>query len=267
MRSSAPGSPARPARPPTLRSTRSTLRARPSSPRTSPSGVDAATGEAEGVAVEADATVTFHAAKLGHWIAPGRDLRGELRVAPIGIPDGAPAEPAAGLITDRVLALAPPRGAGSTKFSSGQVLVVGASRGLTGAVCMASAAAIRAGAGYATAAVPVDLQTIVEIKLTEVMTRGIGAGDTLGDDDADAIAAAAEGAAAVVLGPGLGRDESSLALARELPPRIEAPLVIDADGLNAHAGRLESLRERGHPTVLTPTRASSAACSRSSLRR
>ena len=216
------------------------------------SGVDAATGEAEGVAVEADATVTFHSAKLGHWIAPGRDLRGELVVAPIGIPGGAPAEPGAGLITDRVLALAPTRGAGSTKFSSGQVLVVGASPGLTGAVCMASAAAIRAGAGYATAAVPVDLQTIVEIKLTEVMSRGIGSGDTLGEDDADAIAAAAEGAAAVALGPGLGRDESSLALARALPPRIEAPLVIDADGLNAHAGRLDSLRERGHPTVLTP---------------
>jgi hydroxyethylthiazole kinase-like uncharacterized protein yjeF len=217
-----------------------------------PSGVDATSGAAEGVAVEADATVTFHAAKLGHWIAPGRALRGELVVASIGIPDGAPSEAAAGLITDRVLELAPVRSPGSTKFSSGQVLVIGGSPGLTGAVCMASEASIRAGAGYATAAVPAGLETIFEIKLTEVMSRGIGDGLTLAEADADAIAEAAERAAAVALGPGLGRDESSLALARALPARIAAPLVIDADGLNAHAGALESLGGRPHPTVLTP---------------
>jgi NAD(P)H-hydrate epimerase len=216
------------------------------------SGVDAASGVAEGVAVEADVTVSFHAAKLGHWIAPGRELRGELRVAPIGIPEGAPSGAAAGLITDRVLALAPLRAAGSTKFSSGQVVIVGGSPGLTGAVCMAAEAAIRAGAGYATVAVPAALEAIFEVKLTEVMSRGIGAGGTLGEDDADAIAAAVDGAAAVALGPGLGREDSSLALARAVAPRIEAPLVIDADGLNAHAGRLESLRDRAHPTVLTP---------------
>jgi ADP-dependent NAD(P)H-hydrate dehydratase / NAD(P)H-hydrate epimerase len=217
-----------------------------------PSGVDGATGVAEGTAVKADATVTFHAAKLGHWIAPGRDLRGELVVAPIGIPPGAPTEPAAGLITNRVLEAAPRRGSGSTKFSSGQVLVVGGSPGLTGAVCMAAMAAIRAGAGYATVAVPAELETIFEIKLTEVMSRGIGSGRRLAEGDADAIAQAASGAACVALGPGLGRDESSLALARELARRIEAPMVIDADGLNAHAGAIGSLAERAAPTVLTP---------------
>ena len=137
------------------------------------SGVDASTGEVEGVAVEANVTVSFHAAKIGHWVAPGKWHTGELRVAEIGIPDGAPAEPPAGLITSRVLELAPRRGHESTKFSSGQVLVVGGSRGLTGAVCMAAGAAIRAGAGYATVAVPAELEDIFEIKLTEVMSRGL----------------------------------------------------------------------------------------------
>ena len=102
------------------------------------SGVNASSGEVEGAAVEADATVTFHAAKLGHWIAPGKAHTGELEVAPIGIPDGAPVEAEAGLIDPAVLALLPPRGAGSTKFSSGQVVVVGGSRGLTGAVCLSA---------------------------------------------------------------------------------------------------------------------------------
>jgi hydroxyethylthiazole kinase-like uncharacterized protein yjeF len=217
-----------------------------------PSGVDASTGVAEGAAVEAQATVTFHAEKLGHWVAPGRGLRGELIVAPIGIPDGAPEDPGAGLIEDAVLELAPRRRPGSTKFSSGEVLVVGGSTGLTGAVCMAAQAAIRAGAGYATVAVPAELDPIFEVKLTEVMSRAIGSGSSLAEEDAEAIVEAASRAACVALGPGLGRDDSSLALARALAPRIEAPLVIDADGLNAHAGALDPLATRKAPTVLTP---------------
>ena len=217
------------------------------------SGVDASTGEVDGVAVRADVTVGFHAAKLGHWIAPGKWHSGEVRVAEIGIPAGAPFQPAAGLIRHDVLKLAPRRGRESTKFSSGQVLVVGGSRGLTGAVCMASEAAIRAGAGYATVAVPRALEDIFEVKLTEVMSRGCGELDgSLGPDAADEVLGLAERAAAVALGPGLGRADGALELARSLSAAIASPLVIDADGLNAHAGRLDSLARRDAPTILTP---------------
>jgi ADP-dependent NAD(P)H-hydrate dehydratase / NAD(P)H-hydrate epimerase len=152
-----------------------------------------------------------------------------------------------------VIGLAPRREPGSTKFTSGEVLVCGGSRGLTGAVCMAAEAAIRAGAGYATVAVPADLEPIFEVKLTEVMSRGFaGAEGRLTTADCDAILEAGHRAAAFVLGPGLGRDEDSLELARTLAPRVETPLLIDADGLNAHAGHLKDLASRGHPTVLTP---------------
>jgi NAD(P)H-hydrate epimerase len=217
------------------------------------SGVDASTGEVEGEAVRADVTVTFHAAKLGHWIDPGKAHSGEVRVVPIGIPPGAPENAPGGLIEPGVLDLAPRREAGSTKFTSGEVLVVGGSRGLTGAVCLAAEAAIRAGAGYATVGVPADLEPIFEVKLTEVMSRGFGgAGGRLASTDLDAILEAGERAAAVVLGPGLGRDSDSFALARALAQRVEAPLLIDADGLNAHEGTLESLAGRESPTVLTP---------------
>ena len=57
------------------------------------SGVDGSTGEVEGVAAGADVTVTFHAAKLGHRIAPGKRSTGDLRVADIGIPADAGSEP------------------------------------------------------------------------------------------------------------------------------------------------------------------------------
>jgi len=217
------------------------------------SGVDAANGEVEGVAAEADLTISFHAAKLGHVIAPGKTHTGELRVAPIGIPEGAPSRPAGGVIGDAVLDLLPRRESGSTKFTSGQVVVAGGSRGLTGAVCMAAEAAIRAGAGYATVAVPADLEPIFEVKLTEVMSVGCEGGDgCLGPASFEAVVGAFERAAAGVLGPGLGRDRGSFTLARDVAAAVEVPLVIDADGLNAFAESLERLAAREGPTVLTP---------------
>ena len=217
------------------------------------SGVNASTGEVEGAAVDADATVSFHAPKIGHWIAPGKAHTGVLEVAPIGIPDGAPIEGSVGLIDADVLALLPPRGAASTKFSSGQVVVVGGSRGLTGAVCLSAEAAIRAGAGYATVAVPADLEHIFEVKLTEVMSVGVASREgRLRRAATEQVMDVTEKAAAVVLGPGLGREDSPKDVARELTGRIRAPLVLDADGLNAHEGRLKLLAKREQPLVITP---------------
>jgi NAD(P)H-hydrate epimerase len=217
------------------------------------SGVDASTGEIEGVAVEADLTVSFHAAKNGHRIAPGKRCTGELQVVPIGIPDGAPIDPTGGTIDPAVLALAPARGSRSTKFSSGQVVIAGGSRGLTGAVQMCSQAAIRAGAGYATVAVPADLEPIFEVGQPEVMSVGCPGGDgCLAPGSLKAVLRACEGAAAVALGPGMGRDPGSVELARDAVAAIEAPLVIDADGLNAFAGELGQIAGRTTPTILTP---------------
>ena len=174
--------------------------------------------------MEAAVTVGFHAAKVGHRIAPGKWVAGELRVAPIGIPEGAPAAPAAGAIGVGALGLAPRRGSRSTKFSSGQVAIAGGSRGLTGAVRMSSQATIRAGAGYATVAVPADLEAIFETGQPEVMSVGCPGGDgCLAPGSAKAVLRAFEKAAAGVLGPGLGRDPGAIELVRDVLGAIEAP--------------------------------------------
>jgi ADP-dependent NAD(P)H-hydrate dehydratase / NAD(P)H-hydrate epimerase len=217
-----------------------------------PSGMNASTGEAA-VAAAADVTVTFHGAKLGHFVSPGKHLCGRLVVAPIGIPPGAPAGDAGGLIAPTALEGLPGRGAESTKFTSGRVSIVGGTRGLTGAVCLAAEAAIRSGAGYATAAVPADLEPVFETKLTEVMT--IGCGDEpglLGATALDRVADHCEGAAAVVLGSGIGRDPGTAGFVRELPLRTGVPMVVDADGLWAFSGQAALLAGRDGPTVLTP---------------
>jgi ADP-dependent NAD(P)H-hydrate dehydratase / NAD(P)H-hydrate epimerase len=219
-----------------------------------PSGVDAATGEVAGPAVHALATATFHRALPGLWIAPGKAHAGAVEVVDIGIPPGGPAQPDVGLIGAGVLAAMPRRGTASTKFSSGNVVVIGGSRGLTGAPRMSGTAAMRAGAGYVTLAVPASLEVPFTVSVLEAMLVPLPEQDGhLGPAALDPVLAALARADAVVLGPGFSKATGAQALARELAVRIEAPLVIDADGLNALAGRLaETLADRRAPAVLTP---------------
>jgi hydroxyethylthiazole kinase-like uncharacterized protein yjeF len=217
-----------------------------------PSGVDASTGEVAGVAVRAAATATFHAAKPGLWIAPGKAHAGAVTVVDIGIPPGPPGEPDIGLITPGVLRDLPHRGAESTKFSSGNVVVIGGSRGLTGAPSMAALAAMRGGAGYVTIAAAASLEAVLVKPLEAMFVALPEDGGALTLEALEPAVRAVGRANAVVLGPGLGRTPDSQALVRELVQRIDVPLVIDADGLNALAGNLQPLRQRRWPTVLTP---------------
>jgi hydroxyethylthiazole kinase-like uncharacterized protein yjeF len=217
------------------------------------SGVDASTGEAARVSVVATTTVTFAAAKPGHWIAPGKRQTGELHVVDIKIPAGAPVTADVGLLTEHVHRLVPARDTAATKFSSGHVVVAGGSRGLTGAPCLAAEAAMRAGAGYVTALVPESLQLVFETRLLEVMTRGLpDQNGTLSPGGLDAALEALGRAGALVLGPGVGRTDAAFAFVRSLAARAKVPLLLDADGLNAHAGVPEALAQRRAPTVLTP---------------
>ena len=218
-----------------------------------PSGVDASTGEVGGAAVHATATATFAAPKPGLWISPGKERAGRVEVVDIGMPEGAPAEPVAGLIGPSVLELVPRRTRAGTKFTSGHVIVAGGSRGLTGAPTLAARGAMRAGAGYVTVLVPGSEQPILAIKLTEAMTRALP--DRAGHHvahGADAVVEATGRGGSLVLGPGIGREEEAQEFARQAAARAEVALVLDADGLNAHAARLESLATRSAPTVLTP---------------
>jgi len=217
-----------------------------------PSGVDASTGETAGEAIRAVATATFHGPKLGLYVNPGKAHAGTVETVEIGIPRGAPGAQD-GLISERVLELYPRRGASGSKFVSGVVVIVGGSQGLTGAPTMAARAAQRAGAGYVQVAVPASVQQFIELRLLEQMSRGLpdedGAHTPAGVEIVEEMA---ERSGAVALGPGLGRAPAAQDFARAVARSVQAPLLVDADGLNAHAGRLELLRDRTAPTVLTP---------------
>jgi NAD(P)H-hydrate epimerase len=218
-----------------------------------PSGVDASSGEVAGVAVRATVTATFHGPKIGLWVAPGTLHAGRVVIVPIGVPRGAPAPATAGLIAPRVLELVPHRPRHGSKFTSGVVVIAGGARGLTGAPTMTALSAMRAGAGYVQVAVPESAEAALALRLLEAMTRGLpeeDGGHT--PAGADQVQEMAERAGAVVLGPGLGRTPAAQEFARAVARGVRVPLLVDADGLNAHAGALENLRERSAPTVLTP---------------
>jgi len=211
-----------------------------------PSGVNASTGEVAGAVVHATATVTFGAAKVGLAIAPGRSHAGTVHIAPIGL---RPREHEHALVPASALLDVPRKHAGSTKYSAGSVLVVGGSRGLTGAPMLAALAAFRADAGYVAVAAPESTLPILETTLLEVVKRPLpeDSSGRLLPRSSDAILEAAEKADAVAIGPGLGRSDGTVELVRILLEQLELPVVLDADAL----WELEPFT-RAAPTVLTP---------------
>jgi NAD(P)H-hydrate epimerase len=220
-----------------------------------PSGVNGTTGEVEGEAIRATATAAFHRGKPGLWIHPGKAHAGAVHVIDIGIPRGAPGEATTGLIGDGVMRGYPRRAAASTKFESGVVFVIGGSSGLTGAPALTAGAAIRAGAGYVTLAAPRSLEAVFAARApVETMLTGLPEEDgALSAEALEPALKAMRRCHAAVLGPGLGRRETTVRLVLEMIERIDVPLVIDADGLNALEGVFpEDIPSRRWPTVLTP---------------
>jgi len=218
-----------------------------------PSGVDASTGETGAHAVRATATVTFHAAKVGLWINPGKSHAGRVEVADIGVPAAVQLQASCGLIEPRCAALLPRRGAASTKFSSGHVLLVAGSSAYAGAPRLAGHGAMRAGAGYVTVGVPAAIQPSISLGMAELMGLALAESDgALVEEAADAALARAERAGALAIGPGLGRAVATQRLVKDLVRRSPRPFVLDADGLFAFAGWAADLADRSAPGVLTP---------------
>lgn len=223
-----------------------------------PSGVDGLTGAAPGAAVRAARTVTFAAVKVGLAQHPGAFLAGELQVADIGIPPLLLETTAVSRVflveEEEAGALLPSRAADAHKRQCGSVLVVGGSPGLTGAPALCARAAMRCGSGLVTVGCPESLHQILEIKLTEVMTRRLAetAEGTLSLEGAAEIAAISGDFDVVALGPGLSTAGETQGAVRELVRRLQVPLVLDADGLNAMAGHTGVFAGRNAPLVLTP---------------
>ncbi len=221
-----------------------------------PSGMSADTNELIGPAVRADITVTLGAPKIPLVLPPAEHAAGDVVVADIGIPFSVIDEadgPRLYLLTrDYVRTLVPARGLEAHKGDFGRVVVVGGSRGMTGAAVLAARGALRSGAGRVTVATPASVQAIVAGHGVEFMTHGLLEADGVCRREA-AEEVLALGADVLAVGPGLGTGPLVAAFVRELIERCRVPLVLDADALNACAGEAAMLA--GHddrPLIITP---------------
>lgn len=222
-----------------------------------PSGVDAGTGRADPPCIHAAATVTMGLPKVGLVQYPAAAVVGRIFVADIGFPpaliEDAPIETRlvrAGWV-DGVL---PRRSPDSHKGLFGHVLVVAGARGFAGAAALAARGAIRAGAGLVTIAAPASLASAPPASLPEAMTRPLPEtpSGTIAESACDAIIEAASDADVVAIGPGLTTHPEVVSLVRRLLLRLECPVVVDADALNAIAGESSRLRDVPGPVVITP---------------
>jgi NAD(P)H-hydrate epimerase len=210
-----------------------------------PSGVDASTGEVAGAAVRADATVTFHGRKLGVVVSPGRFHAGAVLVADIGLTHRETQQRRVG---PELLHTVPRRRETDNKYTAGHVLVVGGSRGLTGAPQLSALAAMRADAGYVTVAAPESTMPVFEQRLLEAVKRPLPeAGGIVSEAAADVVLELAQKASSIAIGPGLGRGSGPKELVRRVLAEAKLPVVVDADALN----ELEPGDWPG-PRVLTP---------------
>ncbi|MGB5105713.1 MAG: NAD(P)H-hydrate dehydratase [Candidatus Zixiibacteriota bacterium] len=223
-----------------------------------PSGLNCDTGEAPNTAVCASYTATLALPKIGHYFYPGRTYCGQIRVIDIGIPTQAleGIDLRVNLTTARhVRSTIPDREATAHKGDAGKLFLVAGSEGLTGAVTLAAQAAVKSGCGLVTVGCPKGLNDILEIKLTEAMTKPL---PELGKRRCLSVRALGDillnirASDAACLGPGVGRNHETIELFRRLIANLETPAILDADGLFPFSGKPELLKECKAEMALTP---------------
>jgi NAD(P)H-hydrate epimerase len=224
-----------------------------------PSGLDSLSGLPRPVAVRANATVCFEAAKPGLVLPEAAPYTGRLYIRRIGIPvDIAHAHPPSYRLLDASCARVLPRvEPGAHKGSFGHVFVLGGSEGLTGAAHLAALAALRTGCGLVSVAAPGGLCAEIKAAVPEIMSFPLGRGnswqDAVGSGGMDDMLSLAAKASVLIAGPGMGRSPEAgelLSALLRLPRR--PPLVLDADALMLLAKGLVPLESLSAGDVLTP---------------
>ncbi len=222
-----------------------------------PTGVHADTGEIDGPALKASFTATMALPKQGLLFSPGREHAGHLIVIDIGMPPQvvrANKPEVWKLEEDDIIPLLPQRAPDAYKNKCGTVAVIAGSTGFTGAAALTSKAVLRAGAGLCYLCIPESLNSIIETKLTEVITWPV-------KDDAEGILQLPpetdllkniQNRDSIAIGPGTGRHPKTAEFIFNLLSESENPAVLDADGLNICADNIQAVKEYKGEMILTP---------------
>jgi ADP-dependent NAD(P)H-hydrate dehydratase / NAD(P)H-hydrate epimerase len=221
-----------------------------------PSGLDGTTGKISDPIIIADLTVTFGLPKIGQAIYPGKAFCGILEVVDISFPSGLDSAIKTHLITSCDAAeLLPIRHPDSHKGSFGKLFVLAGSIGYTGAAALTSLSGLRSGTGLVILGIPSSLNAIMEIKVTEVITRplpDVKKGGHFALRGMGEIRQQIDWADAIAIGPGIGTHHETAELVTRLIQQIEKPLVLDADGLNIIAKNKDALKQHKCPLIISP---------------
>lgn len=221
-----------------------------------PSGLHADNGVPYAPCVTADLTAALGFLKLGQAIEPGASRSGQIELIDIGIPRAAQSvlgnQGTFLLEESDVRGRLPVRRAEAHKGTFGHVLVIAGSKGKTGAGALAGIAALRSGAGLVTVATRQDALGQILLHAPELMGVELVGDGPLAMADFNALLDAADGKQALVIGPGLARGPETARVLGALLEEISIPTVLDADGLNAFAGSVETLDKAKGELLLTP---------------
>lgn len=220
-----------------------------------PSGLCADKGVPLGIALKAEKTVTFGYGKIGLYIAQAPEYTGKVKVVDISLPKELESRISSRrelLDEDFCRRWLPPRDKQSHKGNFGHLLVFAGSPTMPGAAVMAGKGALRMGVGLLSAAIPTSIRDIFCTSLPEAMMLALPEAEKGVVSSEACQVLAAFPAAAYLLGPGLGKDPETVSLIQNLIPKLKKSAVIDADALNALAGKENLLAVGGQLHVITP---------------
>jgi len=217
-----------------------------------PSGITGDTGKMSSTAIRADYTLAIGLPKLGHYVSHGAIYTGYMHTLDAGFPrellDGGDKSL---LSLESVVSIYTPRNKFAHKNSFGHALLIGGSKGLTGALIMASKAALKVGTGLVTSCTWSDnYGELASRIIPEIMTGLI----PIEEDEIATILKDLSRYHSIVIGPGLGRTVKARETVLEILNNFSGPVVLDADAI-----KVLSLKDDGHiiqhrkfPTILTP---------------
>ena len=224
-----------------------------------PSFLSGDSGNIFGPTFPIDLTVTLAVPKVGLYLGAAPDFCCEIRVGDIGLcPPMLAKQKLCGQLLDKELAqkLLPPRPQGGHKGTFGHALLVGGSKGFSGALILAALGASRSGTGLVTALCPLSLQNALAAQMTETMTHGLAENANepgfFSINSASQLLSVMENKKALGLGPGLGLNDEAKNFVWQIAENSFLPTVFDADALSALAGHLKILKKNKQAKILTP---------------
>jgi NAD(P)H-hydrate epimerase len=216
-----------------------------------PSGLNGNTNKQLGISIKADTTVTFCRPKIPHCLYPAKEYCGNVFVTDISIPDISVEKQDSQifLITEENLPEIKHRKQDSHKGTYGHSIIIGGSKGKSGAVIMASKACTTIGAGLTTAILPKAISTAYEISFLEGMSFQLE-GEYLDNKHIDRVLDFIKDKTVIAVGPGIGTNSETKTFVKELLKNVQQPIILDADAINClEIGSFKYFKSK---TILTP---------------